>query len=311
MDLSVVIPVRNCAGLVGEQLTALSQQRWQGEWEVVVVDNGSDDATCAVARQYENLLPHLRVIEAPTRPGAAHARNAGVAAARGRAIAFCDADDRVGAGWLAAMGDALERHPFVAARLDFAELNTPQISQGVKNPQKSGLQRVEYPPYFHHASGGTLGIAREVHAVVGGFDEDLLYLEDADYCLRVQRRGIPLQFCPDALVHYRLKERKAGLFHQARYWGQYNVLLYKRYRENMRLEKPWLRHLKRWYSLLRRAPSLLHPQQRYVWIKACGTQVGVLQGALRHGVAPVTGWLLLSLAKAMPHLEPMLLHAHP
>ncbi|HME62972.1 MAG TPA: glycosyltransferase family 2 protein, partial [Candidatus Binatia bacterium] len=215
---------------------------------------------------------------------------------RGKAIAFCDADDQVGKGWLAAMGAALRDRQFVAARLDFSKLNPPESAEAVKNPQHSGLQKVEYPPHLPHASGGTLGIAREAHDAVGGFDEELPYLEDTDYCFRVQREGIPLQFVPEAVVHYRLKERHQALFSQARHWGKYNVLMYKRYRENMRLARPWRRHLSCWYALLRRAPFLFRPEQRYAWTKALGTQLGVLQGAIRYRVPPVAG-VLFSLAK--------------
>jgi GT2 family glycosyltransferase len=309
VDLSVVIPCMNNADVIGEQLAALANQRWNRDWEVVVVDNGSTDDTMAVVEQHRRNLPQLQLLRATERRGAAHARNVGVAAACGRAIAFCDADDRVGNGWLSAMGDALDRHPFVAARLDIAELNSPQISEKIKNPQAEGLQRLEYPPHFCHASGATLGVRREAHEVVGGFDEDLPYLEDTDYCLRLQRNGFPLEFLPEAVIHYRFKDRAQALFHQARHWGQYNVLMYKRYGRHIGLDRPWRRHLSRWRALLRRVPSLKRKEQRLTWWKTLGTQVGTLQGSLIYRVPPVVMWLTIVLAKA-ERLDPIgaLLH---
>lgn len=292
MDLSVVIPCMNGAGVIGQQLEALSRQKWHRSWEIIVADNGSTDGTPAVVESYKRYLPHLRLIDASSRRGAAHARNTGVDAARGRAIAFCDADDQVGAGWLAAMGDALEHHQFVAARLDITKLNPPQITQTVNNPQRDGLQRVDYPPHLQHASGATLGVTREAHENVGGFDEELPYLEDTDYCFRLQLSGVPLQFLPDAVVHYRFKNEHHALFNQARHWGQYNVLMYKRYGRDMRLRNPWRRHLSRWHALIRRAPCLLEQQNRLAWMKTLGTQVGVLQGAIRFRVPPITVWIL-------------------
>src|SRR6185503_5469794 len=133
-----------------------------------------------------------------------------------------------------------------------------------------GLQRVDYPPHLNHASGATLGITRAAHEAIGGFDEGLPYLEDTDYCFRAQLSGIPLQFLPDAVVHYRFRDRQQALFNQARHWGKYNVLMYKRYRQNMRLAKPWKRHLSRWYTLLRRAPRLIDRQHRLAWMKTLG-----------------------------------------
>jgi GT2 family glycosyltransferase len=303
MDLSVVIPCMDGAAVIGDQLTALSVQKWHGKWEVIVADNGSTDHTAAVVDKHKEKLPHLRWIDASGRRGAAHARNVGVAAARGKAIAFCDADDQVGDGWLAAMGRALDRHDFVAARIDLAKLNPPQIAHVVKNPQQGGLQRVEYPPHLPHASGASLGITRDAHDAVGGFDEALPYLEDTDYCFRVQLSGIALQFLPDAVVHYRFKDRHRAMFNQARHWGKYNALMYKRYGRDAKLADPWRRHLSRWYALMRRAHCLLRKQERLAWMKTLGTQVGVLQGAIRYRVPPVAVWILLSLTESAEPID--------
>jgi glycosyltransferase involved in cell wall biosynthesis len=297
MDLSVVIPCKNGAGAIGEQLAALSRQHWNRPWEVIVADNGSTDGTAAVVLKHKKHLPQLRWLDASRRPGAAHARNAGVAAAGGQAIAFCDADDEVGTDWLAAMGNGLKHHDFVAARLDIEKLNLPEITSNLNHPQRDGLQTVAYPPHLPHASGTSLGVRRELHHAVGGFDEDLPYLEDTDYCFRLQLRGIKLHFLAEAVVHYRFKDRPQELFRQARHWGQYNVLMYKRYREHMRLEHPWKRHLSLWRSLIRRSPCLLEKEQRPAWVKTLGTQVGLLQGSIKYRVPPVAMWLMFLLAE--------------
>jgi GT2 family glycosyltransferase len=130
---------------------------------------------------------------------------------------------------------------------------------------------------------------------VGGFDESLPYLQDTDYCFRLQLSGTRLHFLADAVVHYRFKDNEHGLFHQARHWGQYNALMYKRYGEGRRLAHPWRRHLSNWHALLRRAPCLLDQEQRFAWMKTLGTQVGILQGSIRYGVPPVAGLLLRAL----------------
>jgi GT2 family glycosyltransferase len=310
MDLSIVIPCRNGADVIGEQLAALSRQAWHRPWEIIVADNGSTDGTAAVVEEHKKNLPQLRWVDASGRRGAAHARNAGVAAARGRAIAFCDADDQVGSGWLAAMGDALDRHRFVAARVDLTKLNPPPLVHGIKNPQESGLQRIDYPPYLPHAGGSTLGVIRAAHEAVGGFDEAVQYVEDADYCFRLQLNGVNLEFVPEALVHYRFKDRNSALFNQARRWGERNVMLYKHYRGTARIENPWRRHLSRWYALMRQAPSLLEERKRLAWVKTLGTQVGVLQGAIRYRVPPIAVWVCYLLAKMADPLEAFLSRLH-
>src|SRR3954447_15734888 len=101
-SVSVVIPALNAAGTIGTQLEALAQQDADVEWEVIVVDNGSSDTTLEVCRSYESRLPALRTLTC-ARPGTSAARNTGAAASSADLLLFCDADDEVAPGWVAAM----------------------------------------------------------------------------------------------------------------------------------------------------------------------------------------------------------------
>ncbi len=71
MVTSVVIPVRNGAATLAEQLEALAQQEYDDEWEVVVADNGSSDATREVVNGFRD-LPQLRVVDASGGSGAGY-----------------------------------------------------------------------------------------------------------------------------------------------------------------------------------------------------------------------------------------------
>ena len=104
--LSVVIPVRNGARTIGEQLSALTCQDFVGEWEVVVADNGSTDNTKDVVASFIPALPTLRLVDASSWPGASYARNFGARCADGGYLLFVDADDRVTSCWLSAMAAA-------------------------------------------------------------------------------------------------------------------------------------------------------------------------------------------------------------
>ncbi|MGH7824066.1 MAG: glycosyltransferase family 2 protein [Candidatus Binatia bacterium] len=287
MQLSVVIPCFNAAPTIGNQLEALCRQEWSQSWEVVVADNGSTDGTGGIVETYAGRLPGLRMIDASDRRGAAHARNAGARVAQGQAIVFCDADDEVGLGWLAAMGDALSRCDFAANRIDFAKLNPPSIYKNLKNAQGGGLQRVAYPPYLPHAGGGGLGVKRAIHERVGGFDESLPYLEDTDYCFRIQLSGFELHFVPEAVMHVRFSSRPGSLFRQARMWAQYNVLMNKRYGGGLTLAHPWKSYVQTWRSLIGCAARVFRKESRLAWMKTLGTQIGLLQGAIRHRTPPV------------------------
>src|SRR5664279_5718728 len=129
LDLSVVIPAHNVADTLAEQLDALLAQQWDGEWEVVVVDNRSTDGTAALVAEYAARDPRIRMVTAPARAGRSYARDVGLASATADAIAFCDGDDIVGPRWVAAMGDGLREHRVVTGPLDSSRLNPDWLAE--------------------------------------------------------------------------------------------------------------------------------------------------------------------------------------
>ncbi len=287
--VSVVLPCYNAASTIAEQLQALEAQRLSEPWEVVVVDNRSTDESMAIVGRYTGRIPGLRVVKACERVGRSYARNAGVNAARGSLIAFCDADDVVGTGWLAAIRDALIRFDCVACCVDYARLNPASIAaRHADHKQRTGLQKAWYPPFFSHAGGGTLAIRRALHEQIGGFDETFAFLEDTEYCFRVQKAGCQIEFVAEAIVHVRMRPSMGGRFHQIRHWARYNVLLAERYRDG---DGPgiaaWKPYLRNWLRLAKTLPKVQNRLEWEDWVWHCGWQVGVLQGVVNGFGSPV------------------------
>jgi glycosyltransferase involved in cell wall biosynthesis len=288
MRLSVIIPCLNAGKAIATQLEALASQCWSEPWEVIVADNGSTDETRAIAELYRERFGNLRVVDASDRRGSGHARNVGARLALGEALAFCDADDAVAPGWVAAIGEALAKYDFVASRMEGEKLNPSWNSHSRGKPQQEGLSVVRYPPYLPHAGGSGLGVKRSVHELVGGFDEFLPRLVDTDYCFRIQRAGVKLHFVSEAVIHIRYRDTLRGMFHQARLWAKHNVLMYKRYRlPGEKPVHPWREHAKNWRRLMQSLPQLRSPAGRARWIWRFGWQVGWLQGSIRYRVPPV------------------------
>lgn len=282
--VSVVIPCFDAEATLGGQLAALAGQQLPGEWEVIVADNGSTDSSRAVAESFRGRLPALRWVDASGRRGAAHARNAGAAEARGELLLFCDADDEVAPGWLAAMVGALGRYGLVASRYSADRLNPPSIRDLHPTPQADSLPRYDYPPFLPHAGGGGLGVRRRFHEAVGGFDESLPALEDTDYCWRLQLAGVEMGFVPEALVHIRYKPGLGGNFRQALAYGEHNVRVYRRYRGRGMPRLGPVPGLVRWAKLAITAPRLLGAR-RGQWIWQLGWRLGRLKGCLSERVA--------------------------
>jgi len=288
VQLSVVIACYNAARTIGGQLESLARQEWSEPWEVIVADNGSTDGSAAIAEQYRSRLPSLRVVDASARRGQAYARNVGAKAARGVALAFCDADDEVAPGWLAAMGAALVRYEFVACRLDVDKLNPPWARAMHPCPQSYELPPIWYFPYLPHAGGGSLGVRRELHDRIGGFAEDLPVLEDTDYCFRIQMAGVPCHFVPEAVVHYRYRHTLTKIFSQARRWAAGNVLLYKRYRPPGTKEAwRWKSFLQDWAHLMRTVRDINGRSSLATWVWQLGWQVGRVTAGIRHRIPPI------------------------
>ncbi len=280
--ISVIIPAYNAADTLGNQLDMLKAQTYAGRWEVVVVDNRSTDHTIDLVKSYQAHMPNLRYVEAADKQGKAHACNIGVERAEGDLLVFIDADDEVAPGWLAAMARALSEHDFVAGRLDPVKLNEPRIRETRLCPQQQGLQEYKYPPYLPHAAGSNLGVKRVLHQAIGGYDEALIRLQDTEYCWRIQLMGVKLHFAPDALVHYRFRESIAGMLIQSFQWGEYNVLLYKRYRPLGMPKLSWRAGLAGWFKLGKELPQLRRRKGRMQWLRRFFWRLGRLSGSLKY-----------------------------
>lgn len=285
--VSVVLRCRNSESTLPRQLDALAQQAWAGAWELLLVDNGSTDASVEVARSYADRLP-LRILSATERAGGAYGLNVGVRAARAPAALFCDSDDEVGDGWLATMSEALRTHDLVACRHDVEALN-PRWLRGSREPAfAEALPRLAFPPYLPHATSSAMGVARRVFDELGGFDETVAALHDTDFAVRAGLAGYTIHFVPDAVVRYRYRASPAGIFDQARAYAQDMALLQRRYvpaGAPVPGRRTWL--VEGWKPVLRALPraGTRAGRARLAWL--LGWQAGRYAGSVRYRVLAV------------------------
>jgi glycosyltransferase involved in cell wall biosynthesis len=121
MDVSVVISTYNGeAVLPGALESVLNQDAGDLTYEVIVVDNNSDDSTRAVVESFiARSAGRLRYVFEP-RQGVSYGRNAGIAVASAPIIAFFDDDIRVARDWVRTLKQTLDAHPevqFVAGKV--------------------------------------------------------------------------------------------------------------------------------------------------------------------------------------------------
>jgi len=282
MKLSVILPCLNEEEYLANQLDALANQQWDRPWEVIIADNGSTDRSPAIVDAYKGRLPNLQLVDASDRRGQGHALNVGAKVARGEALAFCDADDEVAPGWVAAMGEALTQHDFVACRFETKKLNPSWLRR--RSPQWDGVQQYRYPSYLPHAGSGSIGIKRALHEAMGGFDESMPVLFDTDYCFRIQLKGTKLAFVPDAVIYLRFRDTFAGMYRQARTWGEYNVFIYKKYQPLGMPRLSWKEGVFAWANLIRRLPYIRSKTSFAPWWWELAWRLGRLQGCIKYRV---------------------------
>ena len=197
--VSVVIPAYNAEAVLPAQLRALSRQTYRGRWEVVIADNGSSDRTRQVAESHREQLPSLIVVDASTTRGPSHARNIGARTASGDLLLFCDADDLVHEGWVAAMVTASSDAHLLAGPI--TPTRNPEEDEARPLPVDKAAPEYRFLPWN---TSGNLAVRRVVFDQVGGFDENRRIGEDVEFCWRVQLAGYRFRFVPNAHVTYRL-----------------------------------------------------------------------------------------------------------
>jgi GT2 family glycosyltransferase len=214
--LTVVMPVRNGMPFLTAQLEALANQDYLNEWQLVVADNGSSDASRAEAELFADRLP-IEIVDAADVAGVASVRNRGAEHAAGRSILFCDCDDVADRGWLSAMAAALADAQLVGGGLELDRLNgsVARGSSWVTSFDLDGPWR-----YLPTVIGCNMAVDAEAFRAVGGFDVRFKGVaEDNDVSWRLQRAGYTVAFAPDAVMHYRLRSGLRALLRQGRIYG--------------------------------------------------------------------------------------------
>jgi GT2 family glycosyltransferase len=281
--VSVVIPARNAAGTLAACLrTVLAARAPAGGLEVVVVDNGSTDATAAVAAGFP-----VRLVAEPVR-GLARARNRGLAESRGELVVFLDADCHASTGWLAELvagaeggadvvaGEVVALPPVTAAERYVARRKPRWQAWTLTGRARPWL-----------LFGNAL-VRRGALEGVGGFDERFLGAgEDIDLSWRLHAAGARVVHAPRAVVFHRHRPTTRGLFRQQVTVGRAQALLADKYPE---IGWSWRRELAAWADLARagaRAAAALAASdgeaaelRRVAVVHKAGQRFGYVTGAV-------------------------------
>ncbi len=222
---SILVPSYNHDSYLGAALASLSAQT-VGDFEVVVVDDGSTDASLAVAESAAARDPRIRVIR-QANGGVASALNTAAAHARGRWFCWLSADDLFMPTALATFSAGIAANPEVRFfHADFHLLDEPAgtrrmiANRAVDLPGRA--EQVIRLLHYNYVNGITVCFQRSLFAEVGAFDGSYPSAQDLDYWLRVAART-ELHYLDEVVAVTRVHEGQdtqrlpdAGRFDSAR-----------------------------------------------------------------------------------------------
>jgi len=224
MKISIVIPAYNEEKYIGKTLESAKKLDTNGwDIEILVINGGSTDKTAEVARSCG-----ARVVDEPHK-GIGFARQEGLKHATGEIVFFTDADTIVPPDWLKKHIAALTKEDCVLSfgtfRLSDGNFPYYHVTNYIQPYSIALSYRLFKAPL---APGQNIACKKDAALKIGGFDEKLELLEDADFAMRMQRIG-KVVFLPDCIVISSGRRSKEGWGYFLRnLWANINFYLLRR-----------------------------------------------------------------------------------
>ena len=283
MDLCVIIPARNEEQRLAAQLEALLAEQWEGEWEIIVVDNGSTDGTVSLVERYAADHSRLRVISATEKADQSYAANSAVKATTAEAVLFCDADDIVAPGWLAAMAAGLAEHDVVTGPNELDRLNPPWLANSRGRSIEAPIGT--FAGIFPLVRGNNYGVRTSVWEKIGPLNDEFSehgVLADVEFSLRCWLQGIEIVGLPGGVVHYRYREEARSLWRQGWNYGSHRPLIAKMLVDAGKPRPPKFSGWKSWAMLVLTLPKAVTRNGRARWLWIAGNRFGQVAGSIRY-----------------------------
>ncbi len=216
MKISFIIPVYNRPGETRELLQSLSSQT-EGDFEVIIVEDGSTESSEAVVENYREVLDISYFYKDNSGPGPS--RNFGSKKAKGEYLIFLDSDCVLPGDYFRIVREMLEQKYTDAfggpdkAHTDFTSfqkaINFSMTSFFTTGGIRGGNEKMEK---FHPRSFN-MGFSKEVFEVTGGFS-NMRFGEDVDLSIRILEQGFSTQLIKEAFVYHKRRSNLRQFFKQ-------------------------------------------------------------------------------------------------
>jgi GT2 family glycosyltransferase len=275
---SVIVVCWNAAEVLGRCLDQLLAQDY-GNYEVVVVDDGSQDGTLDVAEAAASASGGaVTVVRSPANRGCPHARNLGLSRAKGELVAFIDADGFAAPDWLRQVVAPFEADASIGgvASTVFFDASPLVINGagGIVNRQgwaadlsmNESYEWAEIASEALYPMGCGMALRRSALERVGAFDDRMLnYYDDVDYGVRLWRAGYRVVVAPGAWIDHAVGQAGGD--------STRKQLLCERHRMRVAIKHAPLLSLPRWAAHELRELRRAAPPRRSIKLQAIAWNV--------------------------------------
>jgi len=197
-SITVAICTYNRSFILERTLKSLTRQTVSpSQFELIVVDNGSQDDTIKICNMMKDELPDLRYISTQTNTGTSMARNAAFKASKGDYILFMDDDSIASETWIERLSSALDREAIVSGGIVSPVSNYLKLCHNIAQFYAYMPGQKEGPVEFF--CGCNMGFRRSVLEELKGFQAGSI-CEDTEIIIRARIKGYRAHFVPDAFV---------------------------------------------------------------------------------------------------------------
>jgi glycosyltransferase involved in cell wall biosynthesis len=221
---SVIVPAYNAVPTIAGCIESLKRLTYP-DYEIIVVDDGSTDSTAAIAES-----AGVRALKL-THRGLASARNAGLAAARGRVVAFIDADAEADSDWLYHLAEAIARREAAAAGgQNFAPQPTSAVAAAIAAAPGQAQEVRLGDQDLAQLCGCNMAVDKAKLAGDVLFDHTFTNAsDDVDFSWRLRDAGMTLAYAPGAIVMHARRATIAAYLKQQLGYGRAEGLLFRKY----------------------------------------------------------------------------------
>jgi glycosyltransferase involved in cell wall biosynthesis len=238
LQFSIIIPVYNRPQEIDELLNSLTKQAYSKSFEVVVVEDGSENISKEIVEKYSNELNIQYFLKNNT--GAGASRNFGMQHATGSYFIIFDSDCIIPPNYLVEVENALtEKYTDAYGGADAAHESFTTIQKAISYSMTSffttgGIRGSKKAVDKFQPRSFNLGISKQAFEVTGGFDK-MKIGEDIDLTFRLWENNFETQFIENAFVYHKRRTTFQQFFRQTFAFGKARPFLNRKYPETSKI----------------------------------------------------------------------------